>query len=202
MNLKKTHKNIIILLTLGTIVISYFLFKEVGFHSLILALVILIGFYSTEKYFSLNFKIYHYVYILIIIFSIVFFYYLQLQFTYVDKILHFIGGFMLASVSYHLFRKKLIHTNALVTAFILSIFIILGYEIYEYLMEYYFEIPMRGVYQIINNQLIMLIDPVKDTLQDVALGIGGFFLFSVKNIFITFLGYIRTYKYLKISNNL
>jgi len=164
------------------VVISYFLFEEIGLNSLILSLVIIIGFYTTEKYFSINFKGYHYVYLLTIVFSIIFFFYLQLHFTYIDKILHLVGGFMLASVSYHIFKKKLTNNNAIITAFLFSLSIILVYEFYEYIMDYYFEIPMRGVYQKINNKLIMLIDPTKDTIQDIVLGITGFFLFIMKNI--------------------
>ncbi|MBS3080431.1 hypothetical protein J4221_03095 [Candidatus Pacearchaeota archaeon] len=180
-NFLKNYKNLILTMILSIIIISYFLFEEIGLNSLILSLVIVIGFYTVEKYFSLNFQIHHYFYILIIVFSIVFFYYFQLQFTYVDKILHLIGGFMLASVSYYIFKKKKLN-YPLITAFIFSLSIILAYEFYEYIMDYYFEIPMRGVYQNINNQIIMLIDPVKDTIQDITLGITGFFLFIIKNV--------------------
>lgn len=183
MNLKQTHKNIIISITLFMILISYFLFKEIGFNSLIISLLILIGFYTVERHLSINFKIHHYSYTIIIIFSILFFYYIQSLFIYIDKFLHLIGGFMLASVTYHTFKKISITKNyALATAFLFSLIIIISYEGYEYGMDQIFGENMRGVYQMINNQLIMVVDPLKDTIQDVALGIVGFFLFFITTI--------------------
>jgi hypothetical protein len=59
------------------------------------------------------------------------------------------------------------------TWFFLSLLVIIGYELYEFTLDRLFDSQMQGVYTVVDNQLVMIISSVADTLQDIILGIMG-----------------------------
>ena len=170
---KQSHKEIIICILLFISILAYFIFN-IRLQTVLFFLVLILSFYFSERIFSFNFEKQHYYYVVAISLSMLFFYYIQLQFVYIDKILHLIGGIMLASIMYHISTKiKVIKNYQLLFTIISSLLIILGYEFYEYVSDFFLNTSMQGVYQRIGDETIVLIGSVADTLQDIVLGLLG-----------------------------
>ncbi len=170
---KGVYKEIIISILILIGILAYFVF-QIRFQTVLFFLVLILSFYFSERIFSFNFERKHYFYVSVISLSMLFFYYIQLQFVYIDKILHLIGGIMLASIMYHISTKiKVIKNYQLLFTIISSLLIILGYEFYEYVSDFFLNTSMQGVYQKIGDETIVLIGSVADTIQDVVLGLFG-----------------------------
>jgi len=178
----KPYKSIIILIMLLLEIIFYFSIEQINLYSISINSIILIIFYMSDRILNLEFKKQHYLYLIIIILSSLFFDYLQLKILYIDKILHFIGAIMLTSITYHTSKKIKISKNHLLMAIILSLLIIISYEFYEYFSDQLFNTTFQGVYQKINNQLVLIIEKTTDTLQDIFLGILGIIIYSIYNL--------------------
>ncbi len=182
---KLIYKDIVILIMIFIGIFFYFLLGNINLHGLILYFVLILLFYFIEKIFSIDFKKNHYFYLIIISFSILFFYNIQSYFIQVDKLLHLIGGIMLTSITYYLSTKKNnLKKNRLIIAFLLSILVIFSYELYEYTSDKLFNTKMQGVYHFINNQSIMVMGKTSDTIQDILLGIIGVFIYLSRTLII------------------
>ena len=155
-------------------IFSYFLMDHISVHALGLFLFIIIGFYFFDGMTHAHFEKEHYVYVIIIALSILFFYYIQSQILYIDKLLHFAGGVMLCAVMFHYVKKSNFSRREIYFyVFIISLVVIVGYEAYEYFSDLFFNTHMQGVYF----EEVLLIDAFTDTVQDVILGTSGAFLY-------------------------
>lgn len=162
-------------------VFFYFLLENISFQELMFYIALISSFYFVDKIFSFDFEKHHYFYLIIISLPILFSHYIQSIFIYIDKPLHLIGGIMLTSITYHLSRKINIPKQyRLITTIFLSVLVILSYELYEYISDELFNTTMQGVYKKINDQFIMVVGKMTDTIQDIILGIIGIFIYLVK----------------------
>ncbi|MEN9625887.1 MAG: hypothetical protein RL557_215 [archaeon] len=107
------YKQIILCLLLLIGIASYFLLPHISMQAFFLFLSLVVFFYATETVFSLDFKKEHYLYLVFLSLSFLFFYHLHFLFVYIDKPLHLMGGFIIASFFYHGLRKKRIQSPAL-----------------------------------------------------------------------------------------
>ena len=180
--LHKDYKIIIITFLLMGGILSYFLFEHISIHALGIFLFVILAFYFFESIFSVDFETEQYVFVAIISMSFLFFYYMQLYFMYVDKLLHLVGGIMLGSILYHYGGKTtLSRREKYMYAFFLSLIVILGYELYEFISDQLFHTHMQGFYIIVNNTLIVIIGKTIDTASDIILGLlGVIFYFFIK----------------------
>jgi len=156
--------------------IFFFLFNNKINHlnevSIVGFLLVLFIFYFSDKLFNFNFETIHYLLIIYVATSGFLLSCFMFIFKYMDKVLHFTGGVILALIIFHISKKLKIQKKAFFT-FIVCLMIILIYEIIEYLMGYFSITQMQGVFVYLNGEYKMILSPLRDTLADIFLGIFG-----------------------------
>ncbi|MEN9625891.1 MAG: hypothetical protein RL557_219 [archaeon] len=162
--------------------IVFFLFaSHISISALLIYSGLVVSLYVGERLFSLDFHKEHYTFVSVLALSFLFFYYLHSLFVYVDKPLHFFGGFVIAFLFYHALKQKKFRKKSLIALiFFLSLLVILGYELYEFTLDRLFDAHMQGVYRIVEGKRVIMISGVQDTVQDILLGmlgiLGSFFV--------------------------
>ncbi|MBS3140920.1 hypothetical protein J4405_02130 [Candidatus Woesearchaeota archaeon] len=170
------------------ILIVLYLFKNASFFIRALsAMSLLVSFYLIDRYFDLNYQKHHYFFIVFIAFFgfiLSPFYYLYPNY---DKILHFIQPIFYASIVYHMVKRLDLEYKWKI---IFVLFIVIGslalFEIGEYLLDYFFDLKLQGVF-LRNLQGLgkfdMVIEKLDDTMWDLSIGFIGTLSYVVYNLF-------------------
>ncbi len=155
-----------------------YFFKNASFVlRAISSIAFLLFFYAIDHWFDIRFKVYHYLFIiLIIITSLILspFYFIYPQY---DKIQHFFQPILIAAIVYYMIARLPIENKWKITLTFFTTIAILGlFEIGEYMLDFFFDLKLQGVYlrdwQGLE-KLNLIVEPIDDTMIDIFLGMLG-----------------------------
>ncbi len=166
------------------ILLVFYLFQSLSTSVRVLGFIFgLIVFYSIDYMFKLEFKIWHYYIILIILAFGILFAPLYAIYTIYDKILHFVMPILASFLVYHIAdRKNLSIQWKLLITFMFMMSFLAIHEIGEYLMDLVWNMNLQGVYiRDISGieKLNLVVSKIDDTMIDLILGMLGSFIFVV-----------------------
>jgi hypothetical protein len=175
-----------IVLSISLIVLGIlFIFKSLNFLILSFSAIAFIAvFYITDHLFDLRFKARHYIFAVLISIASFLLYNLYSVYPAYDKFLHFVQPIMFASIFFHMtYELRLKLKWRLLFVF----FIVTGsvgvFEIGEWTLDKFFDLDLQGVVlkevQEFGEKLIVLQEPIDDTMIDMGLGILGAALYSI-----------------------
>ena len=167
----------------------FFVFKNkievISSFSIIIFLFSLCSFYFFDKLFKLDFRGIHYFFVIFISIGFLFGF-LNFYIFFMDKIMHFIGGIMLASIIFHILQKFKIQktmdnhrrlffgcSEILFFTLLICLAIILSWEFFEYILDNFFGYHMRGVFSFVNGGYKIIMSPFYDTISDIISGMSG-----------------------------
>jgi len=181
------HIILFLLVLVMGIVFSYFHLIPI-FVSIYFAFVVIYGFYVFDVLFNINFKLKHYIFMIIIVLTgpalLILFYQV---FFYSDKILHYLHPILLSSIVFFIVSKLKIKKSY---ALFITAFIVFGsfaiFEVIEYVVDFFLNIGMQGAYLrdisgVIISQVAVL-DPLTDTMTDLILGLLGSLTYMIYGI--------------------
>ncbi len=167
------------------IIILFFLymFKNSSFLVRALSAIgFLVVFYLIDHFFDLDFKHYHYGFIVIIAISSFLLSPLYYVYPQYDKIQHFVQPIMFASIVFHMISQL---DLKLKWKIVFTFFVVIGclgiFELGEFLLDYLYDLKLQGVYlrdvQGLEKYNILM-DRNDDTMVDMSLGVLGSLVYS------------------------
>lgn len=173
------HQRKIIYIVIGAIILlvlyalkntSYFLRSSTFIFAILL-------FYLTDVFFNLDFKMRHYITVIIISTTGILLSPLYFLYPGYDKILHFISPFLLGFLVYFLLDKtKIKFTTKLFLTFSVVVMFLTLFEMIEFGVDRFFDLKLQGVYTM--NKLKILMNRNDDTMMDLILGALGTLIFT------------------------
>ena len=173
------HQRKIIYIVIGAIILlvlyalkntSYFLRSSTFIFAILL-------FYLTDVFFNLDFKMRHYITVIIIATTGILLSPLYFLYSGYDKILHFISPFLLGFLVYFLLDKtKIKFTTKLFLTFSVVVMFLTLFEMIEFGVDRFFDLKLQGVYTM--NKLKILMNRNDDTMMDLILGALGTLIFT------------------------
>ena len=166
------------------LLILFYLFKDTGYFANVLIAILFIGlFYVFDHYFDIKFRWYHYIFILLMIAAGLLLLPVHYQFTEFDKIQHLIMPIFMSSMVFHMVKRLDLELKwKLVFTFFITIGILGLWEMFEYTLDYFFDIKMQGVYirdALGLEKLNLIMNPLDDTFFDLFLGTFGTCLYAI-----------------------
>ena len=191
--LKKGRVSIyIILVLLSIFILSYFRDSDhlLGATSFIF---VILGFHLINTYFKLNFEPKHYAIIILMGAFGMLFSFLYVEYTFYDKILHFIFPILTAILIFYLIQnEKMDLKTKLILTFTTVITIVALAEVAEFILDTLFDLKLQGVFrgdikgvlkQAGEGTFQMIQSPNTDTMIDLILGFLGVTVFSIYKLF-------------------
>ena len=181
---KYTKKRRVIISLSVAILVLLYTFKNASFLIRSLsAIVLLLVFYLADHFFDLDFREKHYAFVIIIAISSFLLSNLYYIYPQYDKIQHFIMPMMFASIAFHMISRLDLKLKWKV---VFVFFIVVGsvglFEIGEYVLDYFFDLKLQGVFlRDIQGlgKLNLLQDRIDDTMVDMFLGLIGASIYSL-----------------------
>lgn len=172
----------VVVVSLILILMVYFLKDSTLVMRTATCITLFVFFYSVDVFFDVRFKARHYIFVLFIaVFSLLFspLYYIYPSY---DKLQHFIQPMLLCSIIFQMTSKLKIELKwKLIFAFFISTSLLGAFEIGEYLLDYFFDLKLQGVYlrDITGLEKYHLLQsPIDDTMVDLSYGFIGCLLHS------------------------
>ena len=174
----------IIVTAISFFVLIFFLAFRQFFSPLssISTIVLLFAFYFIDRHFKIDFKIYHYVFIIIIFVSSLFLSSFYFIFTSYDKIQHLVQPILFSSIVFYMVSKLKLSLKLKLT---FTFFIVLGvlglFEVGEYLGDVLFDMKLQGVFlrDATGQKLELVQNRIDDTMIDFLYGMIGSILYIV-----------------------
>jgi len=182
-------RNAILALSIA-IVLVLFMFKN---YSTVLRTLSAIGliavFYLADHLFDIEFKRIHYVFIIVIAISSFLLSPLYFIYPNYDKVQHLIQPILVSAIAFFMISRLKIRLRWKLTFTFFVVMGILGlHEIGEYLLDYFFDLKMQGVF-LRNLQGLekfdILQDRIDDTMIDMSLGVLG------SLVYVLYVGYTK-----------
>jgi hypothetical protein len=148
-------------------------------------------FYLADKLFKLKFKSYHYAILIFMATVGVLLSPIYFIFAAYDKILHFSFPFLGCFLVFYLVNKlDMDFKTKVFFTFTIMITLITFEEIVEFLLDWFFDLKLQGVYlgarglmmQVDESKIRMVLDRITDTMFDLILGVCGATLFVLIKI--------------------
>lgn len=179
----KNKRRLIIGISLFLLLVFY-LFKNLSTSLVIFSFIFgLFIFYVVDHMFKIDFKLRHYIYIILILSGGILLFSLYSIYPLYDKIIHFINPILVCLLIFYILDKKelTIQWKLLISfTFVLSIITI--HEIGEYLIDQLWNLKLQGVYIGDISKLGGLnpvMSKIDDTMMDIILGVIGSGLFVI-----------------------
>ncbi|MBS3081332.1 hypothetical protein J4416_00135 [Candidatus Pacearchaeota archaeon] len=192
------HKRLIIGTISLIVLIMIYLFKDSSSitlrYSTFIALIV--AFYLADHLLDIQFKLKHYLFIIIIGSTSILFYHLYFIYPQYDKLQHFILPMLICSIIFFMINKLKLALKWKLTFTVLSVTGILGmFEIGEFILDLFFNLKLQGVY--IRDltgleKFNLLLNPLDDTMADLSFGILG-------SLFYATYAWIKYSKYKKMK---
>ena len=183
MKLSLNKKKVIAILLGILILIILYTLKNTNYFVRISTFIFSIFlFFITDFLFKLNFKISHYLILIIIAITGILFSPLYFLYPSYDKILHFINPFLISILVYFLADRAKIKfsTKLLITLSVVVMFLTI-FEIVEFGVDSLFDFKLQGVYTI--DKLNIIMDRNDDTMMDLIFGTLGSLIFILYKTF-------------------
>tara|TARA_Y100000310_G_C20499700_1_gene723345 strand:+ start:181 stop:789 length:609 start_codon:yes stop_codon:yes gene_type:complete len=179
------HKRQVIYITIGILLLltlyalkntSYFVRASTFVFSVIL-------FYVGDRFFNLDFKIGHYIILVLIAAGGILLSPLYFLYSGYDKILHLVSPFLLGFLVFFLVNKiKMKLSTKLLITFSVIIASLAIFEIIEYIIDQFFNFQLQGVFVYKGyaglEKLNIVMDKNEDTMIDLILGTVGTLIFT------------------------
>lgn len=190
------HKRLIVGIISLLTLIAIYLFKDTSSVTLRYStfIGIIVAFYLLDHLFDIRFEFKHYSFIMIIGVAGLLLSHLYFTYPQYDKAQHFVLPMLLCSIVFFMIHKLKLALKWKITFTVFSVAGILGiFEIGEYIMDLFFNLKLQGVYiRDLSglNKFNLLLNPLDDTMADLAFGLLGSLLYAVY-------AWIKYSKYLK-----
>lgn len=176
-------RNLLIALSVVLFVFMYFLENSTFWLRTLSTIAVLSLFYILDKFFDAQFKQKHYVMFILLVLTGFLFSPLYFIFPQWDKLQHFFGPILMASIIFYMINKiTMQHKWKLAYTFFTVIAILAIFEIGEYLLDYLFGLRLQGVYLrdfAGIDKFNLLVNPLDDTMQDLCFGILGTSIYCI-----------------------
>ncbi len=180
-----------IILVLFLYILYYFKDSDHFLGAISFVLTILL-FHLSDKVFKIEFKIYHYIIIILMaLFGLLFspFYFI---FPFYDKVLHLVNPFLGCFLVFYIINKlKIDLKTKLIFTFSVLITLVTFAEIVEFLLDSFFDLKLQGVFEgdfvgtfkILSGEFRVLQDRITDTMFDLIFGVLGGISFVFVKLF-------------------
>ncbi len=179
------HKRWIVGVISLLVLIAIYLFKDSASITLRYSTFIglIVAFYIIDHLFDIQFKLKHYLFVIIIGTATLFLSHLYFIYPQYDKLQHLILPTFLCSIVFFMINKLKLALKWKVTFTVLGVVGLLGmFEITEYLLDLLFNLKLQGVYlRDIKGleKFHLILNPLDDTMADMSFGILGSSLYAV-----------------------
>jgi len=173
------HKKKIIYIIVGVIILLIlYALKNTSYFTRSATFIFAVALsYFADVFFKLDFKMRHYIIIIIIATTGILLSPLYFLYPGYDKILHFVNPFLLGFIVYFLAdRSKLKFSTKLLMTFSVVVMFLTLFEMVEFGVDRFFDLKLQGVYTI--NKLNILMNRNDDTMMDLILGALGILIFT------------------------
>jgi len=178
------HKKRVILISIGVILLLLlYALKNTSYFARAATFIFSIAlFYFTDTLFKLDFKMQHYILVIIIATTGILLSPLYFLYSGYDKILHFVSPLLMSFLVFFLVNKtKAKFSTKLLITFSVVVMLITMFEIIEYAVDQFFNFQLQGVFERDYSglaKLNIIMNKNDDTMMDLILGSIGTIFFA------------------------